>query len=168
MKIYDFWRDRLQCISKPPGCADVIAQWGVMNLPARAQPPCISVPEVPPSQPACYRPLFRSLPVLSPGHLILAALPRTASSFVMSSLKMLLRPLSWHKASWASGSDHTRLVRLWTTCWFFVPFHTDCHLDPSALLFPPQYLYSTIFKLEFLFAWWFLRCILISFNQLPY
>lgn len=78
MKIYDFWRDRLQCISNPPGCADVIAQWGVMNLPARAQPPCISVPEVPPSQPACYRPLFRSLTVLSPGHLILAALAQNS------------------------------------------------------------------------------------------
>lgn len=148
--------------------ADVIAQWGVMNFPARAQPPCISVPKVPPSQPACYRPLFRSLPVLSPGHLILAALPRTPSSFVMPSLKMLLRPLSWHKASWASGSDHTRACPIMNYLLFFCALCTDCHLDPSALQFPPQYLYSTIFKLEFLFACWSLHCILISFNQLPY
>lgn len=141
MKIYDFWRDRLQCISKPPGCADVIAQWGVMNLPARAQPPCISVPEVPPSQPACYRPLFRSLPVLSPGHLILAALPRTASSFVMSSLKMLLRPLSWHKASWASGSDHSRAcpimkyLLVFCALWYRLPpWSLRSAIPPSILI----------------------------------
>lgn len=140
MKIYYFWRNRLQCISKPPGFADIIAQRGVMNFPACAQLPCISGPKVPPSQPACYRPLFRSQPVLSLGHLILAPLRRTASIFVMPSLKMLLSPLSWHKA--IPGR-----VRLWNTCWFFVPFGTDRHLDSSPLQFPPQYLDSAIFKL---------------------
>lgn len=101
----------------------------------------LQILKMPPSQPACYRPLFRLLRVLSLGHLILAPLPRTASISIVLSLKMLLRPLSWHKASSASGTDHTLSN-------YEIPVDILYPLLQTATLIPPSAILLSILILN--------------------